>query len=110
MRAVLHALLLAIAFGLELWVLSVCAVAAYRWPDDLVLGVAAAALAPLVMGLLWGLFAAPRARRRLAGISSVAFGWPGSASGCWRPCGSSGAQRGSFLSECRWSMLAVYAW
>jgi Protein of unknown function (DUF2568) len=54
-------------------VLAACAVAAYRWPDRLVLRTSLAVFALLVMGLLWGLFAAPRAPRRLTGLASVAF-------------------------------------
>ena len=70
---VLHLLLLIVAFVLELAVLAACAVAAYQWPDRFVHRASLAVSALLVMGLLWGLFAAPRARRRLTGMASVAF-------------------------------------
>lgn len=73
MKAVLHALLLTVAFLLELAVLAACAVAAYRWPEGLVVQLSVAGLALAVMTLLWGLFAAPRAARRLSGTASVAF-------------------------------------
>jgi len=78
-RAALHVLLLVVALLPELVVLTACAVAAYRWPDGLALQVSAAVVAPLLMGLLRGLYAAPRAARRLTGPASGAFrtAWSG---------------------------------
>jgi hypothetical protein len=70
---IMHVVLLLVALLLELSVLAACAVAAYRWPDGRVLATSLAVLAVLVMGLLWGRFAAPRARRPLTGMASVAF-------------------------------------
>ena len=70
---VAYVLLLIVAFVLELAVLAACAMAAYQWPGRVVLGASLAVCAVLVMGLLWGLFTAPRAHRRLTGMASVAF-------------------------------------
>ena len=70
---VLYVLLLFVAFVLELAVLAACVVAAYRWPDQLLLRASLAVSALVVMALPWGLFAAPRAPRRLTGMASAAF-------------------------------------
>lgn len=69
----MRALLLTATFVGEIVVLAACAVAAYRWPGALVLRWSTAALAVLVMAVLWGVLAAPRAARRLTGAASLAF-------------------------------------
>ena len=60
---VLYVLLLIVAFILELAVLAACAVAAYQWPDQLVLR-ASLAVSALVVMVCSGAYSPPRALLR----------------------------------------------
>ena len=65
--------LLALAFALELAVLTACAAVAYGWPEPLALRLLAGAAAVSAMAALWGRWVAPRAARALTGPASVLF-------------------------------------
>ena len=57
---------LALAFALELAIAVALGYWAYHLPSPLPLKIALALLVPLLVAILWGLFLAPMAKRRLA--------------------------------------------
>ena len=64
---------LAIAFVLELAALLAAGYAGFTLPDAVATRIVVGLGAPLLLAVLWGVFAAPRASRPLHGAANVAF-------------------------------------
>ncbi|WP_162142404.1 YrdB family protein [Cucumibacter marinus] len=63
----------AVAFGLEIAVVAAVAYWAYGAGGSPVWGIASAVVGAMLVILLWGAFAAPRAERRLSGVALLVF-------------------------------------